>query len=110
MPLYHGPEVYGGALTSSIGREYADCWRISPVTTSVQDGEGNVRQIIERRLYVKDHSQDGVPCKARNSGGLARQKDIPDYYRMSENGLPLMDTAERVVRGLWPERLSPQQK
>ncbi len=110
LPLFSGPEVFGGALTSSIGREFADVWRISPVTTNLQDAAGNVRSVTERRLYVKDHVQDGIPCKARNSGGLGRQKDVSDYYRMSENGLPLMDTAERVVRGLWPERLSPHQK
>ncbi len=101
-PLYGGPEVFGGALTGSIGKEFADVWRIG--TTEVEV-EGT--KYTERRLYVKEHRDSDIPWKAKNSAGDERQDKVPDYFALTAKGLPKrneareIDIADRIVQRLW---------
>ena len=81
-----GPEVIGSALTGSIGREFADLWRVAGVPFDYGEG-ADKRRFIERRLYVKEHfdQNGGGPYKAKNSAGLKNQGDVPDYIRLTSS-------------------------
>jgi hypothetical protein len=93
--MFGGVEIYGGALTGSIGRHFADVWRIG-IT-------GN-----DRFLYVKNHVDEELKWLAKNSAGDERQDQVPDRFRLTdEKGLPKrnaagqIDIADRIVKALW---------
>lgn len=95
-----GPEVIGTALTAGIGREFADVLHIVGVANDVTDTTGEVRRYLERRLYLKEHYAPGlpIPYQAKNSVGVASQATVPDYLRMSQDGAPMLDVAERLFK------------
>jgi hypothetical protein len=98
-----GPEVIGSAVTAGIGREFADVWHIAKFPTAIAQPDGTSTVIEQRRLYVKDHilSEGGLTYKSKNSAGLRRQAEIPDYFVMSdEEGLPRLDLPERVFSAI----------
>jgi hypothetical protein len=92
--LFGGPEVYGGALTGSIGKHFADVWRI----TSIDD---------ERYLYIKPHTDEEIKWKCKNSAPIEKQDRVPDRFKLTEKGLPKrnaageIDIASRIVKALW---------
>lgn len=94
-----GPQVFGNKATGEIGKEFDDLFHLGTVPVDVQDGEGNIRRLVERRLYLKEHFMPGghVPYKAKNSAGLLKQKDIVDYIALSKNGLLVEDAAFRLL-------------
>lgn len=88
-----GPEIFGGALTASIGREFADFWHLVRVTAD--DGT------VERRLYLRDHVEENAIALARNSVPLPLQAKVPDYIRLSEKGgLPRLEAAKILLEKL----------
>lgn len=100
-----GPEVFGAALTSTIGREFADVWRIVAVPADYENGADS-RRILERRLYLKEHLDPfgaSFVAKGRNSAGRKRQFEVPDYIRLTDPerpGAPREDAAKRVIETL----------
>lgn len=101
-----GPEVIGSAITGSIGREFSDVLHIVGVPTDVTDTTtGEIRRLMDRRLYLKQHYPpgSGVPATAKNSVGIARQSSVPDYLKMTTDGQPMLDVIDRLFN-VWEKR------
>lgn len=101
-----GPEVIGSKLTGVIGKEFDDMWHVVGVPVDVPTEAGEIRRLIERRLYLKEHIYPGgqIPCKAKNSAALGQQKNVPDYVTLSKNGLPIVEAPEKLLNYLEPKR------
>lgn len=101
-----GPEVFGGALTSVIGREFSDVWRIVNIPIDYTLSDGSTRRVVERRLYLKDHVDPLDPllvAKCRNSAGLDNQENVPDYILLTDKdkpGLPRKGVAKVIIEKL----------
>lgn len=85
-----GPQVIGAALTNYIGKDFADIWRIVGVPTDIPVN-GEMRHIIERRLYLKEHVDPlsaTLVAKGRNSAGKKNQGSVVDYIRLTDPEKP----------------------
>lgn len=93
-----GPEVIGSKVTGTIGREFDNLWHLIGVPVDVDTTDG-LRRLVDRRLYVKEHIYPGgtTPCKGKNSAGLSKQKELPDYFSLSKNGLPDLEAVDRIL-------------
>jgi hypothetical protein len=99
-----GPQVIGSAVTAEIGGEFADVWHLASVAKDVMDpATQEIRRYSERRLYVKEHyvPNSPLPFQAKHSAGIKRDKDVPDYFLMTKDGVALSDTVERVWKRLF---------
>lgn len=100
-----GPEVFGGALTQVIGREFGAVWRLITIPTDYQQRDGSTRRVIDRRLYLKEHIDpaSGMVAKAVTRVAIGKQATLPDFINLTDKdkpGQPRMDAAAALVERL----------
>lgn len=89
---YLGPQIIGSALAAVIGREFTDVWRLASTVNEE-------KQVVGRYLYLREYVEDGLVVKCKNSAGMARQHEVKDRIRLTDEKDPKLyrEDAAKVV-------------